>query len=608
MGQNFEGFRAGEIVDNRYEIIDTIGQGGFGVVYRARQIAIDRVVALKVLLPEADTVDPQAVERFRREAVLISSLESPNTITLYEFGQTNHGLLYTVMEFARGDTLRQVLAREHSLPANRVVHVVAQVLQSLHEAHQRGIIHRDLKPANIMVGEYAGQHDHVKVLDFGIAKILKSGDTQSTLALTGRIVGTPRYMAPEQLRGANPTPACDLYALGLVMVEMLTGTPAVTASDPMEQVQAQMRPPNFTLPSTTPGVTPAMVNIVNRVLDKDPSKRFQSADVFRKALQGATTIAVPSDDSQKTKQVDQHAIQAAQAHVAKMRQTAPPVGMPPQQAHKSFFGIYIAVAAIFFLLALGGLAFMLVFQDKPDDTTDRGPDTTRDTGAVTERDTGAIPGRDMGSTYQADIGPVASPDTGHLASPDTGPVPREDAVVVADTGVIVPPVDTGQVLVTPDTGPVAVEDAGAPVPDTTPYTFDAVPLVPDTGVLPTPDVGPVIVADTGPATADIAQQADAEEAADVVAPPVDATQQGETVALEITTVPNRVRLYWGDEDCRSPCTISVPADGTPVRIRLRKTGYESLTREVSAADAPQLEIQMEREAAQPDASRIDIIL
>ena len=610
MVKDFEGFRAGEIVDGRYEIIDTIGQGGFGVVYRARQIAIDRVVALKVLLPEADTVDPQAVERFRREAVLISSLESPNTITLYEFGQTNTGLLYTVMEFARGDTLRQVLAREHSLPAHRVVHICAQVLQSLFEAHQRGIIHRDLKPANIMVGEYAGQHDHVKVLDFGIAKILKSGDTQSTLALTGRIVGTPRYMAPEQLRGANPTPACDLYALGLVMFEMLTGGPAVTASDPMEQVQAQMRPEPFALPSNTPGVTPAMVNILNRVLDKEPAKRFQSADVFRKALQGATKISVPSDDMQKTKQVDPQAILAAQAVAQGMGQPhqAAPMPVPAAKPAKSSLGLYIVVAALFFLLALGGLAFMLVFQGGKTETPDRGGDTTRDTGGATQRDTGGVTERDAGTTYERDTGGVSSRDTGVSPTTDTTVAPEDDVIAAADTTVTPPETDAGLVVPRVDTGGSVEEDTGTVVPDMEPEAVDTGPVVVDMGQVPEPDVEDDVTIDVVPTTPDAPVATDVEETEDTASVTEDATQPGDTVALEIATTPARVRIYRGDDDCRAPCTIQVPADGTSVRIRLRKTGYESQTRDVSAADAPRIEFILQREAEEPDGSVIDIIL
>lgn len=579
MGQQFQGFRAGEIVDDRYEIIDTIGQGGFGVVYRARQIAIDRVVALKVLLPEADTVDPQAVERFRREAVLISSLESPNTITLYEFGQTNHGLLYTVMEFARGETLRQTVAREGQLQPNRVVHIIKQSLSSLHEAHQRGIIHRDLKPANIMVGEYAGQTDHVKILDFGIAKILKSGDTQSTLALTGRIVGTPRYMAPEQLRGVNPSPAVDLYALGLVMYEMLTGQPAVTANDPMEQVQAQMRPQNFMLPPNLPGVTPTFLGIVNRALEKDPAKRFQAADVFSRALDGASQINVPNADAAKTKQVDQAMIAQLQANVAQSRQAHVPHGHPhsSRAKKKSGLGIYITFAALFFLVALSGLAFLLVSSNGADDDKDAG--TSSDSGQ-----------------HQTDT----------RTQPDTGPS--------FDTAYAQPDAGTRE-----DTGPHSADTAGSP--DQTIANNDTVTTAPDTaggdqaGQDTSPPPEEIVEADV--ATADtsaveVAEQSDTEETPqqDVAAADVqeEDTEQAGTVTLEVTSSPSRVRLYLdGDELCRTPCDVPVPADGSSVRVRLRKTGYDSVSRDISSSDRPSVEIRLRRQEREPDA-RIDIIL
>ncbi len=578
MGQQFQGFRAGEIVDDRYEIIDTIGQGGFGVVYRARQIAIDRVVALKVLLPEADTVDPQAVERFRREAVLISSLESPNTITLYEFGQTNHGLLYTVMEFARGETLRQTVAREGQLQPNRVVHIIKQSLSSLHEAHQRGIVHRDLKPANIMVGEYAGQTDHVKILDFGIAKILKSGDTQSTLALTGRIVGTPRYMAPEQLRGVNPTPAVDLYALGLVMYEMLTGQPAVTANDPMEQVQAQMRPGNFMLPPNLPGVTPTFLGIVNRALEKDPAKRFQAADVFSRALDGASKINVPSVDAAKTKQVDQAMIQQLQASVAQQRHAhgghqVHPHSAPPKK--KSGLGIYITFAALFFLVALGGLAFLLVSSDGTDNS---------DAGSSSDS------GQQVDTRTQPDTGPSFDsannrPDAG--TREDTGPS-NNDATgapdqAVATNDTVTPPPDTAG-------GDEANQDAATPQEEVV--------------------EADVATADTG--AVEVAEQTDTEETPQQDVAAADVQEQDEepagTATLEVTSSPSRVRLYLdGDELCRTPCDVPVPADGSSIRIRLRKTGYDSVSRDVSSADLPGVEIRLRRQQTEPDA-RIDIIL
>jgi hypothetical protein len=625
----FRGFQPGDRLEGRYEILDTIGQGGFGVVYRARQIAIDRVVAVKVLLPEADEVDPQAVERFKREAMLISSLESPNTITLYEFGQTNDGLLYTVMEYARGETLRQLIANEGRLPANRVVRIAQQVLASLHEAHQRGVIHRDLKPANIMVGEFAGKHDHVKVLDFGIAKVLKSGDTQSTLMLTGRIVGTPRYMAPEQLRGANPTPAADLYALGLIMYEMLTGRPAVEATEPMQQVQAQMATEPFHL-GTLPGVPPGLIANVNKALNKEPLTRFQSADEFARALETSDRISVPSRerDEEATRKWDGAAVgdaleaegerrrrAAAAAATAQQRPTSAPYPEVTQDAPRSGLGVYIGLAAVLFILALGGLAFLLI-------TSGGGGGETADTGVVGAADAGVgqvedlagmvadiqvtPPAIDMG-VASVDLSAVATPDTGAATPPEadmgaaTPPEVDAGTTVEADTGAQTPPeADAGaQTPPEVDAGTTAEADTGAQTP---PEADTGTTVETDTGAATPPEVdaGTTAEADTGAATP---PEVDAGTAPEEDTGPQIAAIDEDTgpppaaaVSVAITSDPVGARVT-GEPgiDCRTPCSIDVPSGGS-VEVRVRASGYHT-GRETVRADAGTVHVALRRRSS-----------
>jgi len=673
MAQTFQGFQPGDRLDERYEIVDTIGQGGFGIVYRARQIAIDRIVALKVLLPEADTVDPQAVERFRREAVLISSLESPNTITLYEFGQTDNGLLYTVMEFARGKTLRQILATEGAVPPNRVVRVIKQCLQSLQEAHQRGVIHRDLKPANIMVGEYAGQQDHVKVLDFGIAKVLKSGDTQSTLALTGRIVGTPRYMAPEQLRGINPTPACDLYALGLIMFEMLTGGPAVTAVEPMDQVQAQMAPDPFVLPPVA-GLPASLAANVAKALEKDPSKRFQSAAEFAKALETSDRIVVPDVNAElKTKlmtgqevqqivanheaqrastqsqsqshghgqppqahvphQQQAHSSQQIQhAHQQRQRQAHPsqqtphyaPHGQPPahqpqypssrvtnEQAPKSSLGAFIMVFAILFLLALSGVAYLLIFAEQPvPGGTDAGAENTADMTAApdaVEPDAGTLETPDalaqQGDALAPDLaGLQGAPDVevdgavvpvpDAAITPDVPPQP--DAAPEADAQAALQPDQTTQPDVTAGVDVVA-PDLGTPAPDAALAQADAT-AAPDAG--PDPQTPDTAAAEDDAAQADVVQVAEA-DAAQSEADTVAAVEQPATTPVEVISNPAGATVTWEpDGSCTSPCEVPVPAEG--VRIRVRRSGHRSARPTLTPDDAPSITVNLRRRVPDDD--------
>lgn len=548
----FQGFQLGETVDDRYEVLHKIGQGGFGVVYQARQIAIGRMVALKILLPEADTIDPQAVERFRREAVLISSLESPNTVTLIEFGQTADNLLYTVMEFAKGETLRGILAAEGVLEPKRVVHITKQVLNSLGEAHSRGIIHRDLKPANIMVGEYANQVDHVKVLDFGIAKILKSGDTQSTLALTGRLVGTPRYMAPEQLRGVNPTPAADLYAVGLIMFEMLTGQPVVTATDAMEQIEAQMREQSFTLPPDIAKCPSELAAVVNKALRKEPLERFQSGTSFCEALDRALR---PPSTSTGVK----HIIAATGADTASL----PVSVMPRSESSGGSLLVWIIIAALFFVVAAGGFGLLLMVEDSGEGS-----------GSSTETDSGTNnvpPGRDVGRiTSTPDAGPIipTARDAGQISTTTD---------VLASTPEVggVPSVDLGQVVVAPDVGHIAAVDAG-PAPSTD-------------------DVGPTVtVAD---ATAD---EPVAVASADVQVAAVEDVGATAPTSVEVmvTADPDSADVYVdGERICTdTPCAVLVPADGTEVRLTVRARNYETYrSSSFGADDAPTFHVELDEE-------------
>ena len=207
----------GSVVAGRYEILSKISEGGFGVVYRARQLGIDRVVALKRLRTQRDETVNQ---RFLLEANIIKDLIHPNTIQLIDAGMDgNH--LYIVMEYIEGISLKTLIREEKILPPLRAIHIASQILKSLHEAHERGIVHRDIKPSNILIRDIIGERDFVKLLDFGIAKARFKNDARITQ--DGKILGTPQYLAPELLFGDEATPASDTFAVGLLLVEMLTG-------------------------------------------------------------------------------------------------------------------------------------------------------------------------------------------------------------------------------------------------------------------------------------------------------------------------------------------------------------------------------------------------
>ena len=259
----------GKLIDGRYEIQARIGEGGMGVVYKARQTTIDRVIALKMLNAQV-AGDPTWVQRFANEARACSRLQHPNTIRMFDFGQTPDGRLFMTMEFLDGVSLRDALAKGPLAP-HRVVKILNQCCASRAEAHSIGIIHRDIKPDNVFLLNMAGQPDFVKLLDFSVAKLIES-DRMKTQA--GVVFGTPQYMSPEQGRGLPLDARSDLYALGILAFEMLTGAVPFHDDNPMTVIQMHLHAAVPPLPQSIPY---SVQQIVRRALEKEPSRRYQSA-------------------------------------------------------------------------------------------------------------------------------------------------------------------------------------------------------------------------------------------------------------------------------------------------------------------------------------------
>jgi serine/threonine protein kinase len=270
----------GELVADRYEILEEVGVGGFGAVYRSHQRGIGKEVALKVLLPQAAAVEGSS-QRFRREAMLAKELNHPNTITLFDYGETEDGLTYIAMEFLYGVELRKELADNGVMSEERVGHVTQQCLKSLAEAHANGVVHRDLKPANIMLVEVFGEKDFVKVLDFGIARAFED-HAEDFKTKTGTVIGTPQYMAPEQLKGEDVGPAADLYSLGLMMCEMMTCSVVYGQDNSNLVIVAQLSDPSCPIPHIV--LSSGLGHVIYTATQKDPTKRFQSAPEMLEAL------------------------------------------------------------------------------------------------------------------------------------------------------------------------------------------------------------------------------------------------------------------------------------------------------------------------------------
>jgi serine/threonine-protein kinase len=276
----------GAVFDRRFLIESKIASGGFGAIYRATHLKLDQEFALKLL--HANLIaDPHAVARFQREGAALTRLRDPHTITAYDTGETPDGRLYIVMELLRGESLYDRFRTQGPLPWRRVLVIARAVCSSLAEAHAHGIIHRDLKPTNIHLEPRAGQDDFVKVLDFGIAKILQDSDSDidsAELTQAGHMIGTLDYMSPEQMVGGMCTATSDIYTLGIVMYEMICGRkPFDDAATPADALAAVLT----TIPERLASrvfVLPEVDRVVMRCLERQHADRFQSAQELSAAL------------------------------------------------------------------------------------------------------------------------------------------------------------------------------------------------------------------------------------------------------------------------------------------------------------------------------------
>ncbi|MEL6181046.1 MAG: serine/threonine-protein kinase, partial [Myxococcota bacterium] len=269
----------GDVIEGKYKIEAKLGQGSFGAVYRATQTSIGRTVAIKVLIPRSQN-DDELRHRFRREAKLSSQLNSPHTINIHDFGTLQDNRMYIVMEFLEGMPLDRLIKKEKRLAPARAARIAQQTLLSLGEAHALGIVHRDLKPENIFICDNMPTPDYVKVFDFGIAKVVtggKGGTLKETAKLTmaGGTVGTPAYMSPEQCYGKQLTGSSDLYSLGIVMYEMVTGRLPFENANPVQTMMRQINDPPPPLP---PEIAETKLGqAIIHALEKKPENRFKTA-------------------------------------------------------------------------------------------------------------------------------------------------------------------------------------------------------------------------------------------------------------------------------------------------------------------------------------------
>ena len=273
----------GRVIDSKYKLIKYHGAGGMGTVYEAQRLHIGDRVAVKILSPECRS-DATLVERFRREVSVAAGLCDSRVIAIYDTGETPDGIIYLVMPFVEAPTLREILEAEKRLTPERTVAIMLEVCGGVDAAHHQGIVHRDLKPENIMVlppREERGR-EAVRVLDFGLAKPLNPTKEQ-LLTQPGIILGTPLYMSPEQYRGETIDTRSDVYSLGVILYELLTGQPPFTGYSLAELIAKHLmdepKPMSHHL-----GVPPALEAAVRRALSKKPADRYADAHELARVL------------------------------------------------------------------------------------------------------------------------------------------------------------------------------------------------------------------------------------------------------------------------------------------------------------------------------------
>lgn len=280
--------RLGQVLLGRYRLEKAIAKGGMGKVYRGTQLKLNRPIAVKVLNREFKETDPQFVRRFCLEAEISARISHPNVVTVHDYGETEDGELFIVMEYLRGRTLAQLIQTEAPFPAARIIRVGLQLARALREAHAQGIIHRDMKPGNVMLLDGGDEPDFAKVLDFGLVKrftpegrpagLSAAAGEDFELTCAGTLLGSPRYMSPEQIKGEVLDPRTDVYSLGIILFQMAAGRPPFTGAGNVDLIYKHVHEPVPSIASVSNGVDcpPELEHIIRHALEKDRDRRYAS--------------------------------------------------------------------------------------------------------------------------------------------------------------------------------------------------------------------------------------------------------------------------------------------------------------------------------------------
>lgn len=337
-----------------YQVMRLVGSGAFGDVYFGKNPAIDKTVAIKVLAPEMAR-NAEVVARFNAEARAVDRIQHPNIVQVYDYGQLADGRYYIVMEFLNGQSLTELIEEKAPFPLREALEILRQIASGLEAAHRSNVVHRDLKPDNIVVLQDDDGQVRVKILDFGIAKMLDGNIDDAAKTSAGVILGTPLYMAPEQASGSSAEigPATDIYALGVIAYRMISGQFPIDGDNPREVLYKQVTELPRSLAKVTRGLSPRICEVVHKALEKSPKKRYSSALQFIQDLEEAIRLLDPNLVAELVKTSEK-----LQTPEASLQDVLPqPHSKPYQPPRSSNIGFWLvlivlitsAVVALFFI-------------------------------------------------------------------------------------------------------------------------------------------------------------------------------------------------------------------------------------------------------------------
>ncbi len=499
----------GQTLASKYSIEERISEGGMGTVYRATHILMEKAVAIKVLHPSL-AADDKIVARFTREAKAASRISNPHALTVTDFGESENGIVFLVMEYLRGQTLKEVIRGEGRMPLARVVEVTRQICGALDAAHAEGVVHRDLKSDNIMLEEVAGGNDWAKVLDFGIAKILETGGADPELTAPNLIIGTPQYMSPEQCSQSSDIDArSDIYSVGVILYEMLVGhVPFMGESATAIMLKHLQEPPPSVLDERK-DLPPAVGAVIARALSKLPEERQESAGELAEALANAAAdesgviatgsvtsknaqagasdtnrIAVPTGSHESSATTSEEQDDATVVHAREPIADEPKFHEPPSPA-ESFNPWRIMIPAAVLLVALLGVFF--AYQRNSDSSA---PNDNLQTLTADPNASPVQPGATPTGAGESNIIPATGAPTPSTAATTRTSTGEEGRTVNPNQNMEAAPSPTPSPDNTQNSNTPPAEETPQPTPSPSPTATPHRNPTPPPGKSPTPDDPP----------------------------------------------------------------------------------------------------------------------